>query len=167
MINWRILPDFFSVFSSLFRLSMPPRVSSESPLKVSVKAAAETRHLPACQRFFYYSTCSVSALTQHSAEVIFSFIYLLTTVLLAWYSPQERKRRGKLLENYVCCVCEHVCSNLGHAYWAGINLSDALIGFVSSLPHPIILWGSGKGIKFKYCKTLAKWIQEFKDTIYR
>lgn len=38
---------------------------------------------------------------------------------------------------FIACLC--VCANLGHADRAGVQLCDALVGFVSSFPHPIIL----------------------------
>lgn len=82
------------------------RVSLErpAPLKVSVKAVAVTKHLPACQRFFFYwSTCSVSALAQHSG-VVFSSIYLLPTIFLALISPSGS---GKTSESV--CFFVHTC----------------------------------------------------------
>lgn len=65
-----------------------------------------------------------------------------------------------------------VCIDLGHAYRAGVNLSDALVGFVSSFPHPVILRGTGKeedGVNVtlmapenerKTDHKLLKWIQQ-------
>lgn len=48
---------------------------------------------------------------------------------------------------------ECVPSDLGHADGADVELCDALVGFVSSLPHPIILRGVRREDKVKATAT--------------
>lgn len=129
---------------------MPWRVPrGQSTLKVSVKAAAETRHLLASHSLFYCSTCSVSQFgTQHNLSSPSSACLLRYKTL-----PRRRTHGGNWRFSVTVCLHGCACGYLGHPDWAGINLCDALVGFVSSLPHPIILSGrKRRKIQFRFCR---------------